>query len=160
MNSSKRLARHIIPYSGSIMIAIACTLLIALCEMGYVSMLSDTIDAINVIGKGLPAKISFFAKFAKIANFSGDSAGSDADGLEIQLTDSNDAIEFVTYVALSILAIIVFKGVLSFATTYIISRVGQKLILNLRRELYDKLVHFPLGFFCREARMRYYVARN
>jgi len=147
MNSSKRLARHIIPYSGSIMIAIACTLLIALCEMGYVSMLSDTIDAINVIGKGLPAKIGFFTKFAKIGNFGREGVGNGTGGLEIQLADSGDAIRFVTYVALSILAIIAFKGILSLTSTYIISRVGQKLILNLRRELYDKLVHFPLGFF-------------
>jgi len=29
------------------------------------------------------------------------------------------------------------------------SRVGQKLILNLREELYDKMVYFPLGFFTR-----------
>ncbi|MDQ1328759.1 MAG: ATP-binding cassette, subfamily bacterial MsbA, partial [Candidatus Poribacteria bacterium] len=68
-------------------------------------------------------------------------------GWKIYLSDSNDAIKFITYVALSILAVFILKGILSFGSTYIMSRVGQKLILNLRRELYDRLVHFPLGFY-------------
>jgi subfamily B ATP-binding cassette protein MsbA len=144
MNSSKRLAKYIIPYSGSILIALLCTLFIAFCEMGYVSMISDTIDAINIIGNGLPAKITFFTKFAKALHFTKDSS---VVGLEIKLADSNDAIKFITYVALSILAVIMFKGFLSFINTYIMARVGQKLILNLRQELYNKLIHFPLGFF-------------
>lgn len=149
MSASKRLFKYIIPHSGSIFVAILCSLLIAICEMGYVSMLSDTIDAINVIGNGLPTTIHFFTKFSlkNIPKLNEKPSENINTGLQIDVSDSSDAVRFVTYVAISILGVIIFKGFLSFGSTYIMARVGQKLILNLRRELYDKLVHFPLGFF-------------
>jgi len=150
MKVSTRLLKYILPYSGSIILAIISSLLIALCEMGYVSMLSETIDTVKVIdGKGLPAEITFFKNFSlnKANQFIKQPKENTGTGWKIYLSDSNDAIKFVTYVALSILAVFILKGILSFGCTYIMSRVGQKLILNLRRELYDRLVHFPLGFY-------------
>jgi ATP-binding cassette, subfamily B, bacterial MsbA len=150
MKVSTRLLKYILPYSGSIVLAIIFSLLIALCEMGYISMLSETIDTVKVIdNKGLPAEVTFFKNFSlnkasKLFNQPSENTGI---GWKIYLSDSNDAIKFVTYIALSILAVFVLKGFLSFGSMYIMSRVGQKLILNLRRELYDRLVHFPLGFY-------------
>jgi subfamily B ATP-binding cassette protein MsbA len=150
MKVSTRLLKYIFPYSGSILLAIIFSLFIALCEMGYISMLSETIDTVKVIdNKGLPAEITFFKNFSlnKASKFFNQPSENTESGWKIYLSDSNDAIKFVTYVALSILAVFVLKGILSFGSTYIMSRVGQKLILNLRREFYDRLVHFPLGFY-------------
>jgi subfamily B ATP-binding cassette protein MsbA len=149
MNTSTRLFKHIIPYSGSIAVAILCTLLIATCEIGYVSMLAETIDAVKIIEDGLPTEINLFKdlSFKKALPSINQTSVSTQNGWKIYLADSGDALKFVTLIALSILAIIVLKGILTFGNTYIMSRVGQKLILNLRHELYDKLVHFPLGFF-------------
>lgn len=150
MKVSTRLLKYILPYSGSILLAIIFSLLIALCEMGYISMLSETIDTVKVIdNKGLPAEVTFFKNFSlnkatKLFNQPSENTGT---GWKVYLSDSNDAIKFITYIALSILAVFVLKGILSFGSTYIMSRVGQKLILNLRREFYDRLVHFPLSFY-------------
>lgn len=150
MKVSTRLLKYILPYSGSILLAIIFSLLIALCEMGYVSMLSETIDTIKVIdNKGLPTEVTFFKNFSidRATRFVNQASENAESGWRIYLSDSNDAIKFVTYVALLILAVFILKGILSFGSTYVMSRVGQKLILNLRRELYDRLVHFPLGFY-------------
>jgi subfamily B ATP-binding cassette protein MsbA len=118
--------------------------------MGYISMLSETIDTVKVIdNKGLPVEVTFFKNFSlnKATKFFNQPSENTGTGWKIYLSDSNDAIKFITYVALSILAVFILKGILSFGSTYIMSRVGQKLILNLRRELYDRLVHFPLSFY-------------
>lgn len=150
MNSSKRLFKYVVPYVGSALIAFFCTMLIALCEMGYVSMLAETIDAVKVIDtKGLPSEITFFKSFSlQKAVKSTDQPENDSRfSIKVYLADSNDAIRLVTYIVLSILAIFVIKGILTYGKTYIMSRIGQKMILNLRYELYSKLVHFPLGFF-------------
>jgi len=150
MKASTRLLKYIFPYSGSIILAIISSLLIALCEMGYVSMLSETIDTVRVIDdKGLPVEVTFFKNFSlkKASRFIEQPSENTGTGWKIYLSDSNDAIKFVMYISLSILAVFVLKGILSFGSTYIMSRVGQKLILNLRRELYDKLVHFRISFY-------------
>jgi len=150
MKVSTRLLKYILPYSGSIVLAIIFSLFIALCEMGYISMLSETIDTVKVIdNKGLPAEVTFFKNFSlnKASKLFNQPSENTDSGWKVYLSDSNDAIKFITYIALSILAVFVLKGILSFGSTYIMSRVGQKLILNLRREFYDRLVHFPLSFY-------------
>ncbi|MBD3183093.1 ATP-binding cassette domain-containing protein [Candidatus Poribacteria bacterium] len=136
MKTSTRLLKYILPYSVSIAIAVLCTFFIAICEMGYLSILADTIDAINVIdNKGLPTSVEFLKKLP------------DQYKITISLADTRAALMLVTYVALSILALFLIKGILSFIHKYSMARVGQKLILHLRNDLYNRLLHFPLRFF-------------
>jgi subfamily B ATP-binding cassette protein MsbA len=150
MSSSKRLFKYMVPYVGSALIAFLCTMLIALCEMGYVSMLAETIDAVKVIDtKGLPAEITFFKSFSlqKAVKSPDQPESIGKFGIKVYLADSSDAIRLVTYIVFFILAVFIIKGILTYGKTYIMSRIGQKMILNLRYELYSKLVHFPLRFF-------------
>jgi ABC-type multidrug transport system fused ATPase/permease subunit len=100
MKVSTRLLKYILPYSGSILLAIIFSLLIALCEMGYISMLSETIDTVKVIdNKGLPAEITFFKNFSlnKASKFFNQPSENTESGWKIYLSDSNDAIKFVTH---------------------------------------------------------------
>ncbi len=151
MKTSTRLLKYILPYSGSIFIAILFALLIALCEMAYVSILAETIDAIKVVDtKGFPTEIRFFKDFPfkKGLDQSAD-LGSENGIIKLRfyLANSRSALLLVTWIALIILALFIIKGILSYSHTYIMSRVGQKLILNLRNEFYDRMIYFPLSFF-------------
>lgn len=160
MKTSTRLLKYIFPYGGSIFIATICAVLIALCEIAYVSTLAETIDAIKVIDtKNLPASVTFFEGFS-LKNIWGKAAsmgvGDASDmsssqnisgGWTFYLADTRAALKLISFVAIAILALFVIKGILSFGNTYVMSRVGQKLILSMRHELYGRLVHFPLDFF-------------
>lgn len=152
MRTSTRLLKYILPYSGSIFVAILFALLIALCEMAYVSILAETIDAIKVVDtKGFPTEIRFFKDFPykKVPDRSSntDSEENSVIKLRFYLADSRSALLLVSWIALIILILFVIKGILSYSHTYIMSRVGQKLILNLRNEFYDRMIYFPLNFF-------------
>ena len=153
MKTSTRLLRYIIPYSGSVVTAIILSILMAFCEMVYISTLAETIDVVKVIDtKGLPTSVSFSAGLSLqrgIAPPDAEDAPDDqSPGLwMIYLADTNAALKMLSIIAVALLAVFLIRGILSFGHRYIMARVSQKLILKLRDELYDRLVHFPLGFF-------------
>ena len=125
----------------------------AFCEMVYISTLAETIDVVKVIDtKGLPTSVSFSAGLSLqrgIAPPDAEDAPDDqSPGLwMIYLADTNAALKMLSIIAVALLAVFLIRGILSFGHRYIMARVSQKLILKLRDELYDRLVHFPLGFF-------------
>jgi subfamily B ATP-binding cassette protein MsbA len=159
MRASVRLFKYIIPYSGSIAIAIICALLIAACEAGYAGILAETIDVIKLIDtKGLPVSVTFLNNFTFLQNRiplnlnmeemdKATPPERSSGKLEIYLEDRKAALRLISLISLAILSLFIIKGILSFGKTYMISRIGQKLILNLRGDLYDRMVYFPLGFF-------------
>lgn len=168
MKTSARLLKHILPYSGSVVVAIIFTVLIAFCEIAYIGILAETIDAIKVIDtNGLPTQVAFFSELPLGHNTVSPNMRESlnlisearphfahawtklfwSSGWITYLADSAAALRMVTLVALTILAVFILKGILSFGHRYLMARVSQKLILNLRNELYTRLVHFPLGFF-------------
>jgi ATP-binding cassette subfamily B protein len=121
------------------------------------STLAETINAITVIeNDGLPTSVVFFEDLplqrdnvpSNVEDATNPSLPKGfSGGWRFHLADTKAALKLVSLIAASILALFAVKGLLSFGHTYIMSRVGQKLILNLREELYSRLVHFPLGFF-------------
>ncbi len=225
MNTSTRLLKYIVPYSGSIVIVVILTILMAFCEIAYVGTLAESIDAIKVIGpkllfsvggevqgdlnnedileslrqefkdnsislsdnasvsvkktdiewlitdggkiyivkkqgnkldiydaNGLPTSVSFFRGLSLRPGIGSldtkEASDESSPGLwTFHLKDKNAALKMITVIAVTVLAIFVVKGILSFGHRYLMSRVSQKLILNLRIDLYDRLVYFPLGFF-------------
>lgn len=153
MNTSTRLLKYIIPYSGSIAIVVILTILMAFCEIAYVGTLAESIDAIKVIDtNGLPTSVSFFKGLSPGSSIdlqgTEEAPDESSPGLwTFYLKDANAALKMVSIVTAIVLAIFVVKGFLSFGHRYLMSRVSQKLVLNLRIELYDRLVYFPLGFF-------------
>jgi len=152
MKPFTRLFKYIIPYSFSIIIAIICSGLIAFCDTAYLSILAETIDIIKVIEtKGLPTSVKIFDNFIlgfnRLSTIIGNETTQAERGWIIHLADTGDAIRLVSFVVLAILGIFVIKGILSFGDTYIMSRIGQKLIFHLRQDLYSRLICFPLSFF-------------
>ena len=102
---------------GTIIVAIVCSLLIALCEMAYVGILAETIDAVKVIDtKGLPTSVVFFDFSLRHNNppwkQTPDSAPSEniSCGWTIYLADTKAALGLVSVIALSILGLFLIKG--------------------------------------------------
>lgn len=144
MKTSTRLLKYIIPYSASIAIVVILTILMASCEIAYISTFAETIDAVKVIDtNGLPTSVSFLTKLSEKLSFLPDTDLR----WTVYLKDANAALKMVSIISAIILGIFVVKGILSFGHRYLMARVSHKLILNLRTELYDRLVYFPLGFF-------------
>ena len=151
MKTSTRLLKYIVPYSASIAIVVILTILMASCEIAYISTFAETIDAVKVIDtNGLPTSVSFLTKLSEKLSFLSEKLSfiPDTDVLwTVHLKDANAALKMVSIISAIILGIFVVKGILSFGYRYLMARVSHKLILNMRIELYDRLVYFPLGFF-------------
>ena len=125
----------------------------AFCEMVYLSTLAETIDVVKVIDtKGLPTSVSFSTGVSLQRGIAPPDAEKPPDDQSpgqwtVYLADTNAALRMISIIAVALLAVFLIRGILSFGHRYIMARVSQKLILKLRDELYDRLVHFPLGFF-------------
>ena len=137
MSIFSRFARYLSPYIGSIALALICALVIAFCEMGYVHVLADTIDALKLIEtrrfEDGPIQIEYFHFEAVF------------DGVEITITDARDAVKLVSWVLAGILMLVVIKGVFTYCNDYLMTRVGYQLITRVRNELYERILFAPLG---------------
>jgi subfamily B ATP-binding cassette protein MsbA len=133
-----RFVRYLTPYGVQILFAVVCAIVISICEYGYIHILAETTDLLILIRTkgfdGEPVVVRYFY----IEGFFG--------GLpEIALVDRRDAFQLVGLVLTSILMLVVIKGVFTFCNDYLMSRVGHKLFVRVRNELYAKIVFAPLG---------------
>ncbi|MFO7266073.1 MAG: ABC transporter ATP-binding protein [Limnochordales bacterium] len=53
----------------------------------------------------------------------------------------------LTWVAVGVVILILFKGIITYAQTYSMNYVGQRLVTDLRGRMYDHLLRLPLGFY-------------
>ncbi len=135
MPTFRRFARYLRPHIGSIGLAFNCALVIAICEMGYVHLLADTIDALKLIEtktEGGPINVRYFH------------VKDVFEGIEIPLADTGAAITLVGWVLAGILILVVVKGTLTYCNDYLMARVGNKLIIRVRSELYERIAFAPL----------------
>ena len=44
-----RFARYHTPYTGSILLAMACALVVAVCDLGAIQIFADTVNALKVV---------------------------------------------------------------------------------------------------------------
>ncbi len=137
MSTFSRFAKYLSPYLGSIVLALICALLIAFCEMGYVHILADTIDALKLIEtrrfEDGPIQIQYFH------------LETGFDGLEITITDARDAFKLIGWVLAGLLTLVVIKGGFTYCNDYLMARVGYQLITRVRNELYERILFAPLG---------------
>ena len=134
MPTFSRFARYLTPYIGSVVLALICAFVIAICDMGYVHTLADTIDALKLIEtKGFEAPVRYFY-FEDVF-----------DGIEIPLAAGGGAITLIGWVLASILTLVLIKGVFTYCNDYLMTRVGYQLIVRIRSELYEKIAFAPLG---------------
>ena len=135
-----RFARYHTPYTGSILLAGVCALVVAVCELVALQvLLNDTINALGAVGGSTfeePVSIHYFQRESGMITF---------DGFEITLTSASDALKAFLWLLGGILVLIFFKGVFVYCNDYVMARVGHKLAFRLRNALYQRLVTAPLG---------------
>lgn len=140
-----RFAKYLKPYIGSIILAALCSLIIAACEMGYVYLLADTVDALKLIEtqgfEDSPLTIKYFEiKFSETNIF---------DGLQFTLENRRQSLNLVFLIMATIVVIVFIKGVFLYGNSYLMSRVGYKMIIKLRNELYESITFAPMSIINR-----------
>ena len=133
-----RFVRYLTPYTVQILFAVVCAFVISICEYGYFHILAETTDLLVLIStNGLNGE-SIVVRYFFVEGFFG--------GLpEIVLEDSHDAIQLVGLVLASILTLVVIKGVFTFCNDYLMSRVGHRMFVRVRNELYTKILFSPIS---------------
>ena len=63
-----------------------------------------------------------------------------------QVLSEKDA-EKLTYIALSVVVIFLFRGFFFYGQSYLISYVGQRLVIDIRREVFKKIQRLSMAFY-------------
>lgn len=141
----KRFVRYHTPYTGSILLAMAFALVIAVCEFGALRIFIDTVDALKVVDGNRfdePVSIRYF-QFQEDGMFA-------FNGFEITLTDADDALKVFLWFLTGMIGLVFIKGFFVYGNDYVMARVGHKLAFRLRNALYQCVVSAPLGILREE----------
>ena len=141
----KRFVRYHTPYTGSIFLAMAFALVIAVCEFGALRIFIDTVDALKVVDGNRfdePVSIRYF-QFQQDGMFA-------FNGFEIALTDADDALKVFLWFLTGMIGLVFIKGFFVYGNDYVMARVGHKLAFRLRNALYQRVVSAPLGILREE----------
>ena len=142
-----RLLKYITPFSSSSFLALICAVIIAVCEMGYVNIFADTVDALvdtaNVLkqtDKGVEHSVT--VNYFRAKGF--------FEGLEYTIRNKGDALRLVFMVVAGIFILVFIKGGFFYGNTYLMSRVGYKLAIQFRKQMYNKIILAPLDVLNRQ----------
>ena len=141
----KRFVRYHTPYTGSILLAMAFALVIAVCEFGALRIFIDTVDALKIVDGNRfdePVSIRYF-QFQQDGMFA-------FNGFEIALTNADDALKVFLWFLTGMLGLVFIKGFFVYGNDYVMARVGHKLAFRLRNALYQRVVSAPLGILREE----------
>ena len=133
-----RFVRYHTPYIGSILLAMACAMVVAVCELGAFQILADTINGLTAVGGNTfdePVSVWYFQHEGMFA----------FEGFEISLANAGDALKVFLWLLSGMLALILIKGLFVYGNDYVMARVGQKLAFRLRNALYQRIISAPLG---------------
>ena len=146
-----RFVRYHAPYIGSLLLAMAFALVVAVCDLGAIQILADTINTLEIVG-GNPfdetVSIRYFQREGLFA----------FDGFEMSLTDAGDALKAFLWLLGGLLILVFIKGFFVYGNDYVMARVGHKLSFRLRNSLYERIVSAPIGIL-REERTGDLMAR-
>ncbi len=135
-----RFARYHTPYTGSILLAMACAFVVAVCDLGAIQIFADTINALKVVDSNAfdePISIRYF-QFQREGMLT-------FDGFEISLANAGDALKVFLWLLGGVLVLVFIKGFFVYSNDYVMARVGHKLAFRLRNALYERTVSAPLG---------------
>ncbi|MYK16663.1 ABC transporter ATP-binding protein [Candidatus Poribacteria bacterium] len=135
-----RFARYHTPYTGSILLAMACALVVAVCDLGAIQIFADTVNALKVVNGNAfdePISIRYF-QFQREGMLA-------FDGFEISLANAGDALKVFLWLLGGVLVLVFIKGFFVYSNDYVMARVGHKLAFRLRNALYQRTVSAPLG---------------
>ena len=133
-----RFVRYHAPYTGSLLLAMAFALVIAVCELGAVQILADTINTLEIVGGNSFDETVSIRYFQREGLFA-------FEGFEMLLMDAGDALRAFLWLLGGLLILVFIKGFFVYGNDYVMARVGHKLSFRLRNVLYERIVSAPLG---------------
>ena len=134
MRAYLRLLRFVVPYRGRFLAAIGCMVVLAAASAAYVNLLGPVLEflftgkpgSMAVLGKFLPESVGFQAWLDSV--------------------DRSEILGFLPYV---MVAVALVKGFAYFGQFYLMGMLGQRVIADLRRALFDHLLRLSPGFYAR-----------
>ena len=136
MKEFKRLLKYLRPHFLTFIIAIAAMIFTALFESATLAMLVPLFDQF------LPSAAQNSATLF---------------GLQ-KLIPQNDWYRAWMMISILLLSFTVLKGIAEFFSSYLMAKIGQAAVLDMRQELYAHLINQPSSFFERH-RTNYLVSR-
>lgn len=136
MNEFRRLLKYVRPYWITFAFALATMVLVAIFETATGALL------VPIFGQFLP-----------------NAAGKSETLFELQRLIPQEP-WYQAWLAISVLLLsfTIFKGIAEFFSSYLMAKIGQAAVLDLRRQLYDHLLSQPASFF-EKHRTNYLVSR-
>jgi subfamily B ATP-binding cassette protein MsbA len=131
MDESRRLLRYLKPYVGSFILAMILMLVVALFEGATRALLVPVTDRLQAAGRAVQ-----------------------------ELPNATNLIDFNRYlpkdphqsmylIALLLVGFTVVKGIADFASNFLMARIGQRVVYDLRCSLYEHLIRQSASFFSR-----------
>lgn len=139
------------PYTGSLLLAMAFALVVAVCDLGAIQILADTINTLEIVGGNSFEETVSVRYFQREGLFA-------FEGFEMSLTGAGDALKAFLWLLGGLLILVFIKGFFVYGNDYVMARVGHKLSFRLRNTLYERIVSAPLGVL-REERTGDLMAR-
>ncbi|MBI4468772.1 MAG: ATP-binding cassette domain-containing protein [Acidobacteria bacterium] len=131
MGDVRRLLKYLRPYLGSFLLALILMAAGALLEGAIRALLIPILDNLSLAG-GFPAQ---GLKPSNLLNFG-----------RFLPSDIHRA---MLWIAISLIGITLFKGLAEFASNYLMARIGQRAVFDLRCQLYRHLIGQSVAFFSR-----------
>jgi subfamily B ATP-binding cassette protein MsbA len=129
-----RLLRFVAPYRGRFLAALGCMVVLAVASAAYVNLLGPVLEFLFT---GRPGAMAALDRF--LPDSLGFSAWLDA-------VDRSRILAVLPYV---IVAVALVKGLAYFGQFYLMGMLGQRVIADLRRALFDHLLRLSPGFYVR-----------
>lgn len=126
----------------SIFIAMGCALVVSICELARIQLLADTLDSLKALENFKDAGGNKTIHIFVHENL--------FQGIEITLTGTGDAFRFYFWILLGVLAIVLVKGVFVYISDFLMDRVGNKVSLRIRNDLYDRIISTSLRKISRQ----------
>jgi ATP-binding cassette, subfamily B, bacterial MsbA len=134
LGSYLRLLRFALPYKWRLAAAIACMAVLSLATAAYVYLLGP---ALEFLFRGDPKAVAGLARFAPPA--------LDVSGAVSRL-DRSAILAALPFVIVAVSAV---KGLAYFGQFYLMGMVGQRMIADVRKALFDHLLRLSPGFYAR-----------
>jgi len=124
-------------YAASMLLAMTCAIVVAVCNLGYIQILADTTDALEVVGGNPFEEAVSITYFQRKGIF-------EFEGFEISLLAARAALHAVLWLLAALLVLVFIKGAFVYGNDYLMARVSHKLAFRLRNSLYQRIVSAPL----------------
>jgi ATP-binding cassette, subfamily B, bacterial MsbA len=134
LSSYLRLLRFLRPHRGRFAGALACMLVLALATAAYVNLLGPVLEFLFT---GDPRQIARFARWLPWSLDLDRAAGE---------VDRRQVLAFLPFV---IVGVALVKGLAWFGQRFLMDTVGQRVVADLRRALFDHLLRLSPGFYSR-----------